>query len=366
MNDRIKAAIEELVLKGYDRETVISWINCDVNEADKKVQKVLDEAMDKAKPSSNPHLFYVGGQPGAGKSSAMKRIEGMMKEDGVVSIEMDSYRTLHPRFKEIAKLIYDHNYVNGEINFEGMSNDLVSFTTPFADYVSRKATDVLFASKYNIAKEVTLSTTDWIIEDTKKKREDNPDLTVSVIMMGVSQQTALEGIKVRAYQMETCLKKMIVNAEEKNIEISPVSRGATDIEYYNSVCEKLPASIENVNNSDVFNGNIEIQDRTGEILFSRNRDGSTKDPKKTATAVLNGEMITEKSGTGYQYYGVDAFISENMSSVKKVYNDSESAKEVFIKELEHTNVAMASQVVAYASTLTHLTNLHQESVSRAM
>lgn len=61
----------------------------DIEEAFKDLQKKLSQI---CKPSKQPTVFIFGGQPGAGKSLAMKRTIN----EGVVMINGDEYRDLHP------------------------------------------------------------------------------------------------------------------------------------------------------------------------------------------------------------------------------------------------------------------------------
>lgn len=61
----------------------------DINNAFTNIQEQLSR---NCKPSQEPKVFIFGGQPGAGKSLAMKRTIN----EGVVIINGDEYRELHP------------------------------------------------------------------------------------------------------------------------------------------------------------------------------------------------------------------------------------------------------------------------------
>ncbi|WP_304342080.1 zeta toxin family protein, partial [Campylobacter ureolyticus] len=50
--------------------------------------------------NKTPKLYLVGGQPGAGKSTTISKIEDSMQGNCVV-INLDDYRALHPNAREI-------------------------------------------------------------------------------------------------------------------------------------------------------------------------------------------------------------------------------------------------------------------------
>lgn len=351
MDERLQA----LINKGYDRDLVIhlsSFSEIDINS---NIDLLMDEAKDKAKPSTAPHIYFVGGQPGSGKSSAMNRISEMESNFGVVNVEMDAYRTMNPKINDIKKTIFnyykDKDFPN---KTELMSSDLVAFTQGFADAVADEYTAQLFANGYNMAIESTLRHPEGKLKLAEEMRKLNPNCTVSVIMMGISHDVALDGAMSRAQQMEICLNKLISDAKEKEIEILPVSRGVVNEKYYDSVCADLPGSVEvfsDPKNSDILNGNVQIQDRSGNIHYDRNMDGLSKSASQIEHDSLHGQIaqvqIEENKQQVEKFFGVGAFMKENTSSVASVYGSSEEAKKIFEAEVQKMRELLAQQTNEY-------------------
>ena len=55
-------------------------------------------------PVSNPQVFILGGQPGAGKSVLTKRVYENFGSSNIVTINSDEFRLNHPQAQEIFAL----------------------------------------------------------------------------------------------------------------------------------------------------------------------------------------------------------------------------------------------------------------------
>ncbi len=65
-------------------------------------RRYRDSILFGVEPQSNPKIFILGGQPGAGKSSMIAKIK---TNEGIrfFSIDGDKYRIFHPQFKELVQ-----------------------------------------------------------------------------------------------------------------------------------------------------------------------------------------------------------------------------------------------------------------------
>ena len=65
-------------------------------EFEKEYKEILKYYKSLSKPSDNPKVFLLGGQPGAGKTG----LENMINKDSeYISISGDDFREYHPLFE---------------------------------------------------------------------------------------------------------------------------------------------------------------------------------------------------------------------------------------------------------------------------
>ena len=90
---------------GYTEEEIKIVTSISIEELEMAATVVIDEAIAKGITKSNtPSFYHVAGQPGCGKSTAIKAIED--SSNGVpFASEMDVYRTKHPRIAQIKEII---------------------------------------------------------------------------------------------------------------------------------------------------------------------------------------------------------------------------------------------------------------------
>ena len=337
--------IKNLIDKGYDIDVINKLTTYTQSEISNAIKILIDEAEENSKTSDSPHIYFIGGQPGSGKSSAMKRVAEIESELGIVNIEMDSYRMMNPKISEIKQAIFDlHDSSDIENKAESMSRDLVAFTQKYADLVADNLTIELFKQGYNLCIESTLRNPNSKIELASKMRQANNKCVVSVIMMGISRELAMEGTVTRAKQMDTCIDQLTKDAKEKGITLKIISRGGVDQEFYNKVCDDLPNSIEVfslMKNKNIINGNVQIQDRLGNIYFDRNKEYIQNKAKEIEFDSLNGliakKQIEESKKAKNSIYGIESFINENKSIVKDTYGSLKFAKQIFKDELLKQN-----------------------------
>lgn len=118
--------------------------------------------------NKTPKLYLVGGQPGAGKSTTISKIEDSMQGNCVV-INLDDYRALHPNAREI--------YEKGAKD----SDDYSIYTNPFMREVGEKLIDKAIENGYNVILERTLSSTDTVSKQLDKFKENGYELNLYVV-----------------------------------------------------------------------------------------------------------------------------------------------------------------------------------------
>ncbi len=345
MNDTMQRLYDR-----YGKETVDSLFSYPqeqfVSEADVIMQLTIDDVVVDGKrveavPQEDPHIYLVGGQPGCGKSGGMKRAINQEKEHGyALTISMDCYRDRHPNIKRIKEVIFTRCTELG-LSSSDMSADLVAFTNAFADDVEAYIVPRLFDQGYNLVMESTLKNGKKNVDKMRGWRERNPQCQVSVIMVGVSQELAYQGAMSRAEQMNICMTRLVAEMQRRGItDIYPVTRGPVDKAYYDGICDKLPGSMQEFaspENADVFNGNVTIVDRTGKVEYDRNNaDPLNNNPAEIQESCLRGrigqrqlEDEAKRDDGTVKFYGVEAFISENKTTITQVFGSEEVAREAF-------------------------------------
>lgn len=118
--------------------------------------------------NQTPKLYLIGGQPGAGKSTTISKIEDSMQGNCVV-INLDDYRALHPNAREI--------YEKGALN----SDDYSIHTNPFMREVGEKLINKAIENGYNIILERTLSSTNTVSKQLDTFKENGYELNLYVV-----------------------------------------------------------------------------------------------------------------------------------------------------------------------------------------
>lgn len=361
---------QSLIEDGYPKEFVEGILGFSDLDVTKKVDALMSdltaedskdelavaarkEKGPKPKPSPDgiPHVYFIGGQPGAGKSSAMKKVSSREEaRNGAVNVEMDAYREMHPDIKKIKEAI-DRHYA--EPRFAGLSeeeiarrksSDLVAFTQDFADKVADRYKETLFKNGYNIAIESTLRHSSTVFSWATKFKEMNPECVVSVIMVGVSREIAYRGTEDRANQMLVCTERMRKLAVAKGREFSTVSRGFISRDYYDSVCDDLGTSMDELASpemSHLIDGNVEIVDRKGTVNYDRNEEAKKPSPKsagdversslsgaiaKEQEATFAKELADDKAKGVKRYFGVEAYFKEHKTEVMDMFETADEDK----------------------------------------
>src|SRR5690242_5077920 len=112
-------------------------------ELDNKFKIIYAQLISNKKHSKNPSAVLVSGQPGAEITTLEEII--LVKNPNMIIINVDDYRTYHPRFNQLHEL-YGDNWV--------------LYTHNFSDQIYKKLLAGLSDEKYNLLIEGTLRTSE--------------------------------------------------------------------------------------------------------------------------------------------------------------------------------------------------------------
>lgn len=149
-----------------DLEQFANFSESDVNKAVKKQWDDVTEFCHRQ--NQTPKLYLVGGQPGAGKSTTISKIQRSMDNNCII-INLDDYRALHPNAREI--------YEKGAKD----SDDYSIYTNPFMREVGEKLIDKAIENGYNVILERTLSSTDTVSKQLDKFSKNGYELNLYVV-----------------------------------------------------------------------------------------------------------------------------------------------------------------------------------------
>lgn len=141
--------------------------------SEKDIQQTVKKRWDRLaqychRQNQTPKLYLVGGQPGAGKSTTISKIQRFMDNNCII-INLDDCRALHPNAREI--------YEKGAKD----SDDYSIYTNPFMREVGEKLIDKAIENGYNVILERTLNSTDIVSRQLDKFKENGYELNLHVV-----------------------------------------------------------------------------------------------------------------------------------------------------------------------------------------
>lgn len=139
-----------------------------------------------------PKLYLVGGQPGAGKSTTISKIQRSMDNNCII-INLDDYRALHPNAREI--------YEKGAKG----SDDYSIYTNPFMREVGEKLIDKAIENGYNVILERTLSSTDTVSKQLDKFNKNGYELNLYVVTC--NKNHSISSVEQRYLQQKVKFEK---------------------------------------------------------------------------------------------------------------------------------------------------------------
>lgn len=121
LTTRLKSLIE----RGYNKDEVIKLSYF----SDEDIYNVSDIAFFREsfniEKVENPTAVFAGGQPGSGKS--VLAYNSKKSNPNIFVICVDNYRSYHPNYNEIEKIVKEHWINRNETNNDSPGNDIANF-----------------------------------------------------------------------------------------------------------------------------------------------------------------------------------------------------------------------------------------------
>lgn len=186
----------ELVRRGYDEKTVEKLVSFDMDYAYEVRDIIENDITENCFPNNEPVAIYVGGQPGTGKTTALRAIKKDWEDNNVICIVgLDNYRIYHPNYELMEKEINDMWKDKSESSIESKGNDIADFTSNFAGIVSDLLIEDLSNKKFNIAIEWGMRNPNVPLKTMETLKEKGYKNKVEFIV--VDKETSKEACKIR-------------------------------------------------------------------------------------------------------------------------------------------------------------------------
>lgn len=247
-----------LVDRGYNKDDVIRLTNYNTEDLNYVLEVIFYRLTKGLEKTSNPTAIFIGGQPGAGKSSEVIR----MKEEysNIVEIIIDHYRAYHPHYLEIEELIRKHWTFKTITLEDSPGNDLADFTTDFVGVLTDKLIELSsikdkFGKSYNLLIEWGMRTPESPLETMKMLKEKGYTNIVKFIC--IHKSISLKACSIRS---------KIINDDKHIIRNVPIN-------FHNMCIETLPSSINTIYQIGFDNNYIDKMNlilRDGTIIWDNN------------------------------------------------------------------------------------------------
>lgn len=132
------------------------------------LKSIIQEYVDTVSVSSDPKLIFVAGQPGAGKTALIKRVQKDYPDETFVIVDIDNYRLYHPDFDEVK------NY----------KKDFIIYTNSFLFDIEEDVLLDAFQKRKNVIYVGTLRDTDFVCNFIIKNARKN-NYHVGVYLLAV-------------------------------------------------------------------------------------------------------------------------------------------------------------------------------------
>ena len=210
-------------------------------------------------PEVIPSAFLLGGQAGSGKTGLQGIINTRMKSN-IIVINNDSFKTMHPNFKELA---------------QKYGSEVTKLVTPFSNRMTEETILFLAKQRYNIVIEGTLRTIETPYKTATLLK--NEDYDVHLYLMAVPAQLSYLGTLIR-------FEDMYAN--------NPLTARFTSKEIHDKMVEMLPVNAEQLFNLQLFE-TIKVYTRDGECIYTNeqyNFSPKAELKKKLSTLIESNEL----------------------------------------------------------------------------
>ena len=275
LNSRLQALID----RGYTKEDVLRLSSCTIDEFNEAAHTIFSRITANVTKNKQPFCLFIGGQPGSGKTCLSMEIKELM--NNAIEIGIDNYRTYHPHYLEMEKLIKEHWVNRKETVNDSPGNDIADFTHLFSGAMTDKLIEEAarkdeFGNSYNILLE-------WGMREPTGPLKTMADLKTKdyqniVVFVCTHKDTSLLACEVRAN---------IMGNDNHIIRKVPQS-------FHNLCIEQLPESINKIYEYGISNKIIDdfkLCLRSGKIIWDNTCQGL---PGNIFNSYLNNFELTKE------------------------------------------------------------------------
>lgn len=204
-------------------------------------EEIKKGLFDGKEPVSNPQIFILGGQPGAGKSVLTKRVYENFGSSNIVTINGDEFRLNHPQAPEI---------------FAKHNKDFAAYTDADVRAWGKSVFDAAIAGHYNIIFEGTMRTTQ-ICDTIKNLRAEG--YKINILALAVPEIESRISIYAR-YQ--------------EQLDRYPLAR-FTSRSAHDAAYQGMLGTLQKIEDEKLYD-TMMIYNRAGEVVFKTGDKGVVK------------------------------------------------------------------------------------------
>ena len=267
-------------------------------EFEKEYKEILKYYKSLSKPSDNPKVFLLGGQPGAGKTGLENMIN---KHSEYISISGDDFREYHPLFEELN---------------EKYGKDSSKHTQQWAGEMTEKIIKELKDNKYNLIIEGTLRTAELPLKEATRFKEVGYEVELCVV--AVKPEKSRLGTLER---YETMLKR------GKTPRMTPK-------EHHDLVVNNITDNLDILYKSGKFD-NIRLFNRDNECLYNL-KETPDISPKEIINQEFNREWKKEEvKDFNEKWENLIKMMETRKASVKEI-SELKNEKEQILERISKT------------------------------
>ncbi len=292
LNEDRETLIQRMRSDGYTDEEIRVVTYISPEDLQMAAKTVVDVAIKKGvTKTESPSFYHVAGQPGCGKSAAIKAIESSLEGIPFAS-EMDVYRTKHPRITQIKEIIA-RKYPD---DIEKQGKEFVAFTSFFADVLELTVISYMISQGYSVIKETTGKNSKGICGMIDALKRQYPNMSASIACMAVAQEVSIDGTISRGETMNRLTRIFVDDLKKAGVETKPVGRGNVPRSFSEDTCRKIPESMSKIADSGLIDGEFLIVRRGKEdSIVARISGFECKQSKEYIMETLKDRITGEKA-----------------------------------------------------------------------